>query len=49
MESNDKMKFMSFFIWPRGTLENIFQAKSLVNLKGGLEFSSYETELRKMT
>ena len=26
--SNQKVKFITFFIWPRGTLENIFKVKS---------------------
>ena len=26
--SNRKMKFITFFIWPRGTLENIFKVES---------------------
>ena len=30
--SNHKAKFMTFFTWPRGTLENIFKIKSLAHL-----------------
>ena len=31
--SNHKAKFIAFFIWPRGTLGNIFKAKSLPHLR----------------
>ena len=31
--SNHKAKFIAFFIWPRGTLGNIFKVKSLPQLR----------------
>ena len=33
--SNHKAKFITFYIWPRGTSENIFKDKSLAHLKVG--------------
>ena len=33
--SNHKIKFITFFILPRGTLENIIKVKILVRLKVG--------------
>ena len=31
--SNQKVKFITFFIWPRGTLDNIFKFKYQAYLK----------------
>ena len=42
---NHKAKFITFFIWPRGTLDKIFKGKSLASQKVGGNIRSYDYDL----
>ena len=43
--SNQKVKFITFFIWPRGTLENIFNVNIKLSYKWGGKVRSKHSQI----